>query len=201
MKIHDVIQGSDEWFAVRAGKFTASNFNKLFVNGKTYDDAIDAVVFGRLTGQIPESFSNEWMQRGVEMEDEAIMIYEMECRKTVTKIGFVEQDEWVGCSPDGLIDDGGMVQIKCPKWNTHLKYMRDPNKLIDEYSFQIQGEMMVCDTEFSDVVSYHPKLPLIVERVKRDDIIIDSIKRQILLAQNEVARRIYELKKGNLWTS
>jgi hypothetical protein len=97
MTIHNVQQGTDEWLALRRGKFTASTFYDLFLKPetKTYQDAINRVVFERLTGESPESFQNEWMKRGNELEPQAIEAYELQTFSKVERVGFCEFSEWV----------------------------------------------------------------------------------------------------------
>src|SRR5512133_508283 len=103
MKIYsDLPQGSEAWHELRRGKFTASTMSKLFM-GKTtqgYNDAIYKIAMERFTGKISEGYSNAAMQRGIEMEPMARQAYEVENLTLVDECGFIEVDEWLGCSPD-----------------------------------------------------------------------------------------------------
>lgn len=196
MIIHDVKQGSSEWDLLRAGKFTASNFSKLFMatTTKGYNDLINSIVYSRITGEQPESFTNDWMERGKQLEPEAIEAYELLNFKRVERIGFVEKSEWVGCSPDGFVGTQGMIQVKCPKHTTLIEYCLE-KKVPKDYLYQMQGEMMVCDREWNDFFVYHPKLKPLTIRVMRDEKIINEIQAQLEIAINKVEATIKCLKE------
>jgi len=186
MKFYDIEQGSEEWFELRKGKFTASIFSDLFM-GKTtkgYEKAIYQVVFERLTGESPENFTNEWMERGKELESEAIEKYEMMTFTKVSNGGFVELNEWIGCSPDGFINDGLgdpkqlLIEVKCPAFNTMINYLLD-KKLPKIYEKQVQGQMYVTGAKWCDFMCYHPKLKPLIIRVERDETIIKEIEDKL----------------------
>jgi putative phage-type endonuclease len=192
MRIYEsVVQGSDEWKYLRLGKFTASTIPDLFSKPTTatYQNAINKVVFEKITGELPESFSNEWMQRGVELEPEAREIYEITTFNKVEVVGFVEKSEWLGCSPDGLIGKDGMVQIKCPKYSTIVSYYLD-KKIPKDYEIQMQAEMWVADRKWSDFMAYHPKLKPLIIRTKRNTDLINEISAKVEEAIQEVDKRI-----------
>lgn len=197
MIIHNCEQRSPEWFNLRCGKFTASNFDKLFMGKSTkgYQDLINTIVYERLTADIPESYQSEWMQRGNELEPEAIRRYELETFNKVNKVGFVEYDEWIGCSPDGLIGEDGMIQAKCPKHNTAIYYRLNPKKAVDDYLYQVQGEIGFSGRKWNDLIIYHPKLPAQIIRVEKDETIIQSIHKEILIAVELVKERIKTIKE------
>jgi len=196
MTFFDVEQGSDEWFAMRKGKFTASTFKDLFAakTTKAYEKVIYRVVFERLTGESPEGFTNEWMERGKELESEAREKYEMMTFNKVSNGGFVEVDEWVGCSPDGFIrNDNGLIEIKCPAFNTHLNYLLD-KKLPKIYEKQVQGQMYVTGAEWCDFMCYHPKLQPLIIRIERDEIMITEIKKKLEESIEKAKSLIKQLK-------
>lgn len=197
MIVHEVKQGTAEWLALRAGKFTASNFATLFMGKSTkgYNDLINTVVYERLTGNVPESYENEWMKRGKELEPAARLKYELETFDKVTEVGFVEQDEWVGCSPDGLVGEDGMIQIKCPKYNTFINYCLNNNLPVNEYSYQVQGEMMVTGRRWSDLFIYNETMKPLVLRIQRDEEIIARIKAELKTAINLAQERIKTIKE------
>jgi len=180
MKIHNIEQNTDEWFEVRKGKFTASTFKDLFSKPTTvaYEKAIYKPVFERLTGDSPESFSNEWMQRGHELEDSAKMQYELSTGNKVENIGFVELNEWVGCSPDGFVGEDGLIEIKCPAFNTHMNYLLN-KKLPSSYKWQVYGQLWVTGRNWCDFMSYYPGLPEFIIRVKWDDKMISQLSIQV----------------------
>ena len=191
----DIVQGTEQWHELRRGKFTASTISKLFM-GKTtqgYNDAIYKVAVERLTGKSPESYSNKWMERGIEMEPQARMAYEIETLTLVEEVGFIEMDEWVGCSPDGLVGDG-MIQIKCPAYNTHVGYLIT-EEIPKDYYAQMQMELWVSGRKWNDFVSYHPDLPMFVKRVFPDEALIQKITGEILIAKQKVNEVIELLKR------
>ena len=192
---YNIAQNSDEWHALRSTRFTASNFPKLFAkeSTKTYQNLINEIVFARLTGEVSESYQSEWMKRGNELESEAIESYELETFNKVTPIGFVELDEWVGCSPDGLVGEDRLVQIKCPKATTLMDYYG--GEIPTDYHIQMQGELFVTGRKTNDFFVYHPKLKPILITIKQDDIIIVQIKEHLSKAIEQVKSRIKSLSK------
>lgn len=180
MIYHDVIQGSDEWHVLRSTRFTASNFPKLFAkeNTKTYQNLINEIVFARLTGEVSESYQSEWMRRGNELEAEAIEAYELETFNKTTQIGFIELDDWVGCSPDSLVGDDGMLQVKCPKATTLMDYYGGGDAYEQHY-IQVQGELYVANRKWSDLYIYHPKLKPFCRRIDRNEGAIFDIRSMI----------------------
>lgn len=191
--IHDVVQGSEEWFACRRGKFTASNFSDLFMGKttKTYNNLISQVVFERLTGETPESFSNEWMDRGIQLEAEAIERYESETFCKVKRVGFVELNEWVGGSPDGFVKDG-LIEVKCPKFSTLIDYILS-GEIPSDYMYQMQGEMMVTGRPWCDFFAYHPKMKPLIRRVPRDEAMIEAITKELAKAIETAQQRLEKI--------
>ena len=196
MIIHELEQGTPEWHKVRCGKFTASNIHKLFMGKSTkgYNDYLNQIVYERLTGEQPESFSSEWMDRGIELEAEAIQAYELLTFSKVTRVGFVEFDDWHGCSPDGFVGEYGMLQVKCPKWSTMLDDRLNDPSIPKEYLYQMQFEMMVSERKWNDYFCYHPKLEPILKRVEYDKSICDAIAMETIKAEVEIEKRLTKLK-------
>lgn len=192
---YKVEQNSDEWFALRRGKFTASTFKDLFMGENTqgYKDAIYKVAFERLTNTSPESFTNEYMQRGTELEPEARAWYEFEKNVEVIKAGFFEYNDWIGASPDGLVGEDGLLEIKCPKYSTMMDYLIK-KELPKTYYYQVHGQLLVTDRQWCDFLAYHPSLPKFVLRVERDKKIDDEILDKLFKAIKEVEQIITKLK-------
>ena len=193
----EITQGTPEWNEIRRGRFTASTISKLFMGKSTqgYNDAIYKIVQERLTGKSPESYVNEAMKRGIVMEAEARLAYEVEKMTLVEEVGFVEYDEWVGCSPDGLVDDDGMIQIKCPAFNTHVGYLLSEEVPKDYYA-QMQMELWVTGRAWNDFVSYHPDLPMLILRLFPDKAMFGKIETEINIAKQKVEEII---KKIQAW--
>lgn len=196
MKIYsEIAQGTDEWKKLRRGKFTASNFSKLFTKKDSvgYNELIHKVVFERLTGQSPEEFGNKWTERGNTLEEEAIIDYTTRTFNLVERVGFIELDEWVGCSPDGLIGDEGMIQAKCPKYTTLMDYLIS-DKVPKDYFYQMQGELFVAKRKWNDFFVYHPQFKPMLKRIERDEKVIADIQTELDLAIKEAQKRIRILK-------
>ena len=179
MKILNLEQGSPEWLQARLGVPTASAFDKIITpTGKasTQTDAYaKKLVAEWLCGEPLDEYGNAWMQRGNELEPQARSFYEFQTDCTVEQVGFVlRDDELVGCSPDGLVGEKGLVEIKCPAPHTHVDYLLSgtiPNK----YRPQVQGQMMLTGREWCDFVSYHPLMAPVIIRVERDDAFIETL--------------------------
>ncbi len=176
----DCEQQSDEWFKARAGIPSASNFAKIITatgkpstSAKTY---INEVLADWFLGTQAETYTNDWMQRGIELEPEAREMYKLISRNEVEQVGFCFKDEkrLVGASPDGLISDKGLVEIKCPKASTVISYMLDGG-LPAKYKQQVQGQLWITGREWCDFAAYHPDMPLYLVRVNRDERYIKMI--------------------------
>ena len=163
-KIYDMAQNTPEWFKVRAGKITGSKWEALDVNGKglgglgtgaitTMYEMIGEI----LTGEPAFSFSNKATEWGHTYEPEAISYHEAQTFKKIQRVGFVQLNKWVGCSPDGLEGDDGMIQVKClPKEHVRILCEKQPDK---SHVKQIQFEMYAAKREYSTLVYYHPLHP------------------------------------------
>ena len=196
MTYHNIEQNTPEWDALRRGKFTASSFADLFMKETTkgYQDAIYKVVYERMTNDTPESYTNEWMQRGHEFEPEARSTYELETFNKVHNGGFFELSEWIGASPDGLIGEDGLIEIKCPKYNTMIGYLLDHETPINQYRYQLQGQLYVTNRKWVDFVAYHPNLKPLIIRVERDEGIIYQIETKVVESIKKAQKIIIQLK-------
>lgn len=193
---HNVIQNSDDWFKIRSGKFTASSFGDLFAakSTLTYEKAIFKVAYERIVGETPESFSNEWTDRGHELEPLARDAYEVETFNLVEDAGFFELNDWVGCSPDGLISQDGMIEIKCPAYNTFIRYINS-GKLPSTYFYQVHGQMYVTGRQWVDFVAYHPPFKPFILRVERDEKVCHEIEAALTEAIDKAKKIIEKLTK------
>ena len=195
MKYYDIEQNTEEWLSLRLGKFTASTFSDLFMKKETagYRKAIRKVAFEKLTGESPESFRNEWMDRGHELEPMAKEAYELLTFNTVQNGGFFELDEWTGASPDGLIGEDGILEIKSPAYSTMIDCILT-NRLPSEYVYQGQGQLFVTGRQWCDFVSYHQKLPLVLIRVDPDPVIHEQLRIALDTAIKEASEIIEKIK-------
>jgi putative phage-type endonuclease len=195
MIYHDVIQGTDEWLELRKGKFTASEFSNLFMTKTTagYQNTIYKLVFEKLTNESPESFTNDWMKRGNELEAEAKEVYQFETLNKVLNGGFFELNDFVGASPDGLIGSEGLVEIKCPKYSTMINYLLK-KELPNEYFWQVHGQMFVSERKYVDFMAYHPKLNPLILTIKRDEVVISQLEEKLFESIQQVKTIIEKLK-------
>ena len=176
MLIHNVEQGSEEWFACRLGKLTASVARTIATQGKGLETLCLEKATEILTGKPNESYKNEAMENGNLLESEARAIYELETGANVAQVGFVEENEYIGVSPDGLVGDDGLIEIKCPTNKTYTQYLLD-NKIKPEYYSQMQMQMMITGRLWCDYVVYNPnfKKSIVIQRVYPDDAEIKKI--------------------------
>jgi putative phage-type endonuclease len=201
----DLEQGTPEWKQARVGYVSASRLDAVMAKAtKTGSESATRrkykiqLVTERLTGQAGESFSNAAMEWGVQQEPFARIAYEINSGNFVNKTGFWKHQEipWVGCSPDGLVDENGMIEIKCPNSATHVEYLLE-KRLPPDYKPQVQGQLWVMGKEWSDFVSFDPRLPeknqLLVVRVHRDEEYIKEMEAQVKTFLGEVEFLIKQL--------
>lgn len=177
MQIINCEQGTDAWRIARLGKLTASDSKTIEVSGKGLDTLCLKKVAERLTGKAEEGYKSQAMQNGNNLESEARSSYEIETGNIVTQVGFCELDEDVGASPDGMVGDDGLVEIKC---KTDVVFVKEllSDEIDPEHISQMQFQMMVTDRKWCDYVVYNPNFEksLIIRRVNRDEVAIAKIK-------------------------
>lgn len=175
MKHLDVVQGSKEWFQARLGIPTASEFDKILTPGKLTLSSQADKYLNRLLAewalqtQFLEMETKSWaMDRGIELEQEADDYYAFATNLGPRPCGFcLTDDGLVGCSPDRLVADDGLIEIKCPLPPTHMGYLR-AGTLPDAYRLQVQGELFVTGRAWADFLSYCPQLPPLLIRIEPD---------------------------------
>jgi predicted phage-related endonuclease len=172
IKIH-CQQGSEAWHEQRCGKFTASQFKEL-MSGETtlgYNNLVAGIAGQIISGETESTYSNDNMERGIELEPYAAKEYEDIMETETEEIGFVlpenELAEWVGVSPDRLVGEDGGLEIKCPLAKTHLSYIR-ANRLPIEYKWQVQGQLWVTGRKWWDFMSFYPNMKPFIIRVYPD---------------------------------
>ncbi len=171
--IHDVPQKSPEWHNLRMGIATASSFDKLITTtGKPSKQlsgyAIHLAAELYVGRPIHMWAGNVWSERGKELEDHAIRLYEFANDCDVRKVGFVTTDDGAaGASPDGFCGDDGMIEVKCLSVDNHiaaiLHYQKTGTAPAD-YIQQTQGQLMICERSWVDLTFYSPDLPLLTIR-------------------------------------
>lgn len=191
MLTYDVEQGSDEWFEARLGIPTASEFDKIITAGgkvSTQAEAYAARLLAEiLTGKPVQTFEKTpWMERGAELEEEAAQYYELQNELDLVKVGFCTDDNKLyGCSPDRLVGEEGLLEIKCPAPHTHVQYLL--NGTIDKgYWPQIQGQLLVTGRQWCDWMSYNPEMPAVIIRMQRDEEFIGALKAALVLFRSKL---------------
>ena len=198
-------QGSESWFQVRIGKVTASRVADVIAKTKTgysatRDNYMAQLICERLTGLKGESFTNAAMQHGTDTEPLARAAYEALKDVLVDEVGFVPHPsiEMAGASPDGLVGDDGLLEIKCPNTATHIETLI--SKVVPgKYNTQMQFQMACTGRQWCDFVSFDNRLPtelqLFVKRVPRDTVFIRLIEAEIVQFLAELDDKINKLMK------
>jgi len=170
------IQGSYEWLEDRKGKLTASNAQAISANGKGLETYVYTLLSEKYSSN-NEKYTNEDMERGNELEAMARKLYELEKDVEIKEVGFIEMDEFSGASPDGLIGEDGLVEIKSPNDKNHF-FIVSTEKIETKYIWQMQMQMLVTDRKWCDFVSFNPNFEkeLVIIRVERDEKKIEKLK-------------------------
>lgn len=198
-----MIQGSEEWLKARVGVVTASRFNDVMATIKSGEAAARynykaEIIAERLTGVPTESYTNNAMQWGIDHEDEARKIYKVIKDVVVEQTGLVMHSTLkAGASPDGLVGDDGLVEIKCPNTATHIKTLMS-GEAPKQYYAQMQGQMWITGRKWCDFVSYDPRLDdknaIFIKRVERDNDYIQLLEDSIKYFLDDVDRILEELR-------
>ena len=182
-------QGSDAWHKIRLGKITASRVKDVLTKGrgtspsKTAESYMMELIAEILTGNSKPFFENDEMRWGTETEPQARAMYAVNNDFVdVKEVAFVEHNEQVGISPDGLIGDDGLLEIKCPNTTTQLKRALSDDYSAD-YKAQIQMQLWVTEREWCDFLSFDPRLECgagyLQQRVFRDEEYIEEMKVKV----------------------
>tara|TARA_R110000822_G_scaffold303522_3_gene428245 strand:- start:426 stop:1052 length:627 start_codon:yes stop_codon:yes gene_type:complete len=182
-------QGSTEWLSLRLGKITASRVKDVLTKGrgtspsKTAESYMMELIAEILTGNSKPFFENDAMRWGTETEPQARAMYAVNNDFVdVKEVAFVEHNEQVGISPDGLVGDDGLLEIKCPNTTTQLKRALSDDYSAD-YKAQIQMQLWVTEREWCDFLSFDPRLECdagyLQQRVFRDEEYIEEMKVKV----------------------
>ena len=197
-------QGSEDWFAARLGKVTASRIVDVLAKIKTGEAATRAgyraeLVAERLTGKAQEGFTTAQMRWGTESEPLARAAYEADTGLLVAEVGLIDHPEiaMAGASPDGMVGGSGLIECKCPDTKTHIETILSsvaPSK----YLPQMQWQMACTGREWCDFVSFDPRMPiaqqLFVLRVERDEKYIkDTLEPEVIRFLEEVEKTVEQL--------
>ena len=193
----DCEQGSDTWHLARRGLLTGSRLGKIITpkTGKMSASARNVIADIIAEPMDPDGggFSTYWTDRGILMEEEAREWYEFDQGVTVEQVGMVLNGKRLGFSPDGLVGEDGMIEIKCPKPSTHVRYLMDGG-VPDEYKAQVHGGLIICERQWCDFISYSPDFKPLLVRVVPDDFTekLREVIDEFLETLAEVEREILE---------
>lgn len=171
----DIVQGTDEWFAARLGKVTASQINDVMMKTSTagYQNYRSDLICERLTGVAKSFTPSKAMQEGTETEPQARANYTLETGFEVSEVGFVDHPTlaMTGASPDGLVGADGLVEIKCPQPTKHIKTL-EGGKIDRNHMLQMHWQMICTGRDWCDFVSFSrafpPEMQILIQRVPRD---------------------------------
>ena len=199
MRVYNFEQGTPEWLNSRLGKPTGSGFDKLITStGKPSTQAegyINQLIAELLTGETTYVKKTEWMERGNELEPRARDYYELATGNTVVETGLCLHDKLeAGVSPDGIVGDHGLIEIKCPSPSVHVAYLR-AGVLPTKYKQQVQGQMWITERDWCDFLSYHPSMPALLVRVERDDDYIELLQAEVEKACETIQTQYQKLKE------
>ena len=204
MRIVDVEQGSAEWLDLRAGKVTASRVADVMARTKTGWGAsrknyAAQLITERLTGKPADTFQNDAMHWGTETEPEARSMYAFELDVDVVQVGAFLHPERDDCmaSPDGLVGEDGLVEIKCPNTATHIDTLL-AEQIPRKYALQMQWQMICANRDWCDFVSYDPRLPgemsLYIHRMNYDFELADALELEVFTFLEEINQTVDELR-------
>jgi len=168
-------QGTDEWHAARLGKVTASKISDVMMKSTTagYQNYRSQLICERLTGRPTEFKPTPAMQHGTETEPQARAVYTMTTGNMVDEVGFIDHPAIAmsGASPDGLIGERGLIEIKCPQPTEHIRTLTG-GAIKTGYVLQMQWQMACTGRDWCDFVTFSPEFPdemqLHIQRVEAD---------------------------------
>ena len=196
MKIHNIDQRSDEWKALRLGRFGSTDAQAVATAGKGLETLAYTKAAERLSGKAEENYTNADMERGAEQEELARASYEIQTSKAVTTVGYIELDEFTGGSPDGLMGDDGIIEIKCMRMAGYLK-AKHTKKIDSKYLYQIQHLLYITDRQQADFIVFNENFPdVVIIPVKRDEAKIEKIKIGLEKGIELVNKIISEVNNG-----
>lgn len=198
-------QRTEEWFAARCGKVTASRVADIIAKTKTgystsRENYLAQLVCERMTGKPAESYSNSAMQWGTDQEPFARAAYEAAKDVLVDELGFAIHPtiEGAGASPDGLVGEFGLVEIKCPNTATHIETLLTQT-VPTKYITQMQWQMACTQRHWCDFVSFDPRmdegLQLFIKRVDYDPIYVAQLEKEVINFLMDVEDKIQKLNK------
>lgn len=197
IEIFDCKQGTPEWREARRGIPTVSEFHSIFAKGqgKTRRKYLYQLVGEILTGDVLDGFTTLHTERGHLLEAEAISLHAFDVAD-ITRPGFVRRKTpsgYVGCSPDALVGDDGMIEVKTKLPHLQLEVIAK-NDIPPEHYAQVQGALWVTQRKWIDFISYWPGLPLFVQRVEPHPDYVKQLELEVNAFNNELAAAVEAMK-------
>ena len=190
-----VEQRTEEWFMQRINLITSSDFKKVMSKGETRKSFLFKKASEIILNKNEEILPSIDMQRGIDDEDFVIQLYEQTKEIKVNRVGIIKSGRF-GCSPDGLVENDGIIEIKSRKPYLQIRTLIE-KKIPCEYFSQIQGQLMVTERDWCDIVIYSEGLPLFIKRSYYDDEFISCLKKtlnEFVEELDEVVREIMAYK-------
>lgn len=199
MRIFEMEQRSVEWYKVRCGVPTASEFDKIITTKGAISTQRKKYLYQlageRLGGVVDETYQSFAMQQGVLKEGEARNLYNIASGDEVKQVGFCLSDDGkYGCSPDGLVGKDGAYEVKCPLIHTHIGYLIE-NDVPTDYYTQVQGQLLVTGRKWTDFMSYFPGLKPLIVREEPDEVFHKLLKKALEEFTNELDDLVKRLSK------
>jgi len=199
IEMPDLIQGSDEWLEQRRGIVTASTVGKL-VTSKTIRPASNddsrglaaLLVAERITGYVDPVYVSDDMLRGHEDEPRAVEVYSERYAPVAYPTGFMVRDDWgfrIGYSPDGLVGDDGLIEVKSRRSKKHLQTIL-ADEVPAENMAQLQCGLLVSGREWIDYLSYCGGMPLYRKRVVPNEIWFAAIVTAVEIFEHTAAEML-----------
>ena len=188
MKIFNFDQGSEEWLEIRSGRPTASNASKMITStgaeSKQLADYAETLAGNMFAGKNLDAWmGNIHTDKGIETETNARLYYELQNGVTVEQVGFITDDmEQYGCSPDGMVGDDGLLEIKCLS-KRHIKallYFNSKGTPMPEFIPQCQMQLFITDRDWVDLMFYHDDLPVMTIRINKDIDFHNALEKLLL---------------------
>lgn len=191
----EIEQGTPPWFDIKRGRFSGSRAGDLMASMKTeaFKNLIRDLAWERKYGDHGEDGPKPaGLQRGNDLEPEALDWYAFEVQQAIDRVGFIVSGshDYFGVSPDALVGDDGMCQVKCLKHRQFMAFCVS-KALEPEYDWQVHSEIWAAEREWSDFVVYHPKAGGRIVRVQRDEKKIAAFQERLVLA-NELVNQMVE---------
>ena len=195
---HEVAQYSEEYDRLKIGIPTSSNFHKIITPqgkpSKQWREYACVLIAERLLRQRIEFYNSPAMERGLIVEAEAADWYEFDHDVTVQRIGFITDDEHrMGCSPDRLVGEDGLLEIKAPLPQTQVGYWIS-GELSERFRPQLQGQLYITQRSWVDILCWHDVLPKLVVRVEPDEKFIATLDRELRIFNYFIERVMEKIR-------